>query len=494
MLILGACQGPSLSLDYWKPQSLTPHTNIMSEAKEVREITEAELPASLKEHWKNAKASVERNNHGYAIKFLQAILKEEPGFLNARKLVRQAEIIETGSIAGGGKKSLFGGGASGSFARQAKKDPAGALVSIEKELEKEPFNVGVNEVLHEVALRMNLLDTAAFALETARKGHPENTKVAHKLAQFYVARDMHMEASVVYRDIVKQDAGDGEAVKGEKDCSAKASMQKNRMSEGSSFKDMLKGDEAAELEKAARTALTKDQLEERAGELSAQYEADPNNLAVVKQLALTYEQLEDWNTSHQFYNWAHELSNGDVALRSKANEIKDRAAEQYIKDVEVAAAADPDNAELQTQMKEIQQARIVERLDECNLRVKQNPTDPKMRFDLGQALYDAGEYSDAIPLLQQATRNPHIRIKVLLLLGRTFDAKSMTDLAIKQLKDASDELSQMDTTKKEVLYELGVIYAKAERKDEALDCFKQIYEVDYGYRDVAARVEGSYQE
>lgn len=468
----------------------------MSEAKEVREITEAELPAALREHWKNAKSSVERNNHGYAIKFLQAILKEAPGFLNARKLLRQAEIIETGATPGGGKKGLFGGssGGGGAAARQAKKDPAAALVSIEKDLEKDPFNVGANEVLHDIALRMALLDTAAFALETARKGSPENTKVAHKLAQFYVVRDMHLEASMVYRDIVKQDPGDGEAVKAEKDCSAKASMQKNRMSEGSSFKDMIKSDEAAELEKASRTALTNEQLEERAGELAAQYEADPNNLAVVKQLAKTYEQLEDWNTSYQFYSWAHELSSGDVALRTKANEIKDRAAEQYIKDVEAAAAADPDNAELQGQLKEIQQARIGERLEECKERVKQNPTDPKMRFDLGQALYDAGEYSDAIPHLQQATRNPHIRIKVLLLLGRTFDAKSMTDLAIKQLKDASDELTQMDATKKEVLYTLGVIYAKSGKKAEALECFKKIYEVDYGYRDVAARVEGSYQE
>ena len=115
-----------------------------------------------------------------------------------------------------------------------------------------------------------------------------------------------------------------------------------------------------------------------------------------------------------------------------------------------------------------------------------------MRFDLGQALYDAGEYSDAIPHLQQATRNPHIRTKVLLLLGRTFDAKGMNDLAIKQLKDANDELTQMDNTKKEILYELGVIYTKAVKKEEALGCFKQIYEIDYGYRDVAARVEGSY--
>ena len=242
----------------------------------------------------------------------------------------------------------------------------------------------------------------------------------------------------------------------------------------------------------SKTALTKEQLEERAGELAAQYEADPNNLALVKQLAQTYEQLEDWNTCHSFYSWAHELSNGDVALRAKANEIKDKAADQYIKDVEAAAADDPNNQELQDQLKEIQQSRVVERLGECQERVKQNPTDPKMRFDLGQALYDAGEYSDAIPHLQQATRNPHIRTKVLLLLGRTFDAKGMNDLAIKQLKDANDELTQMDNTKKEILYELGVIYTKAEQKEEALGCFKQIYEIDYGYRDVAARVEGSY--
>ena len=50
----------------------------------------------------------------------------------------------------------------------------------------------------------------------------------------------------------------------------------------------------------------------------------------------------------------------------------------------------------------------------------------------------------------------------------------------------------MDATKKEVLYELGLIYAKTGDKEKALECFKQIYENDYGYRDVAQRVEQSY--
>ena len=122
----------------------------------------------------------------------------------------------------------------------------------------------------------------------------------------------------------------------------------------------------------------------------------------------------------------------------------------------------------------------------------QNPTDPQLRFELGPALYNAGEYSAAIPHLQQATRNPHIRTKVLLLLGRTFKAKGMFDLSIKQLSDALADLHAMDNTKKEVLYEKGLIHEETGDKPAALDCFKQIYEVDYGYRDVAPRVESSY--
>jgi tetratricopeptide (TPR) repeat protein len=292
---------------------------------------------------------------------------------------------------------------------------------------------------------------------------------------------------------VRQDQSDGAAIKGEKDCSAKASMQKNNLSESSSFRDIIKSDEAAELEMASRSALTKDQLLEKVGILAAKYQEDPNNLNVVKDLAATYEQLEDWASAQQFFDWAHQVSGGDVALRSKAEAMGDKSKALGIADLEAQAAADPDNADLQSQLVEIKAGRLDERLVECKQRVDQNPTDPKLRYELGYAFYDAGKHSEAIPHLQQATRNPHIRTKVLLLLGRTFYAKGMVDLAIKQLSDANAELIAMDSTKKEILFELGVIYHDADRKDEGLECFKQIYEIDYGYRDVAARVEGSYQ-
>ena len=131
-------------------------------------------------------------------------------------------------------------------------------------------------------------------------------------------------------------------------------------------------------------------------------------------------------------------------------------------------------------------------VSEAQARVDSNPTDPSLRYDLGQALFDREDYSDAIPHLQQASRNPHIRTRSLLLLAQTFKNKSMYDLGVKQLEDALEELHQMDDVKKQVLYEKGLIHSEMGNKEKSLDSFKQIYEVDYGYKDVAKRVEESY--
>jgi tetratricopeptide (TPR) repeat protein len=376
---------------------------------------------------------------------------------------------------------------------QAKKDPAGTLPLIEKELEKDPLSDQANELLFDTCLKLELFETAAFALETVRKGSPENAKLMHKLAEFYLSRDQPLMASEVYNDIIKHHPTDGPAIKGSKDASARASMQKAKWDENADMKSLMKNSaEFEELEKASRTGLTMEQLIERRDRVIEKYNADPNHLATVKDLANIYEQLEDWANAHTFYAWAHSLSAGDVALATKASAMNDRAIEADLKALEAAVAADPDNVELKAALDARRADRLAEQVHEAQRRVDQNPTDPQLRFELGTALYNVGDFSAAIPHLQQATRNPHIRTKVLLLLGRTFKAKGMFDLSIKQLSDALSDLIAMDHVKKEVLYEKGIIHDEIGDKASALDCFKQIYEVDYGYRDVAQRVESSY--
>ena len=463
--------------------------------KPMPEITEKELPANLKPLWLKALTAVQTSNLDYGISLLQGVLKESPGFLDGRKMLRECEL----KIAGNTKKKagLFGmsGGGMGvmKLQGQAKKDPAGTLPLIEKELEKDPLNDQANELLFDTCLKLELFETAAFALETVRKGNPENAKLLHKLAEFYISRDQPMIASEVYNDIIKHYPTDGPAIKGSKDASARASMQKQKWDENADMRSLMKNTaEFEELEKASRTGLTKEQLEERRDKIVEKYNLDPNHLATVKDLASIYEQLEDWHNAHTFFSWAHSLSNGDVALATKAAAMNDRALEVDMKTLETAAAADPANADLQAALDARKADRVAEQVQQAQKRVDQNPTDPQLRFELGTALYKAGEHSAAIPHLQQATRNPHIRTKVLLTLARAFRAKGMFDLAIKQLSDALADLIAMDNTKKEVLYEKGLIHAEVNDKPAALDCFKQIYEVDYGYRDVAERVESSY--
>ena len=461
----------------------------------MAEITESELSPALRPLWLKALSAVQMNNLEYAISLLQAVLKDDPAFLEGRMILRKCEIQIYSKTEK--KKGLFGssGNSMGimKLASPAKKDPAGTLPLIEKELEKDPLSDAANELLFETALRLELYETAAFALETIRKHKPENVKLLHRLAEHYLSREMPAKATEVYNDIIKQAPNDSVAIKGAKDASARASMKKQRWDENTSMRDLMRdASENEELEKSSRSGLTLEQLEARRDKVIDKYNADPNNLATAKELGALYEQLEDWANAYTFFHWAHTLSNGDIALSTKSAQMRDRALEAELKALEVAVAANPEDVQLAEQLAQNRSLRLAEQVAEAKGRVDQNPTDPQLRFELGYALYRSGEFTAAIPHLQQATRNPHIRTKVLLLLGRTFRAKNMFDLAIKQLSDALADLNVMDGTKKEVLYEKGLIHHDMGDKVAALDAFKQIYEVDYGYRDVAERVESSY--
>jgi hypothetical protein len=56
----------------------------------------------------------------------------------------------------------------------------------------------------------------------------------------------------------------------------------------------------------------------------------------------------------------------------------------------------------------------------------------------------------------------------------------MFDLAANILSTAASELLQMDSVKKEIVYNLGLVYSKMGQEEKSIECMKQIYELDYG--------------
>ena len=152
----------------------------------------------------------------------------------------------------------------------------------------------------------------------------------------------------------------------------------------------------------------------------------------------------------------------------------------------------PDIEQYKQQLKDAEAGQKTQLIAESKERVERNPTDNDLRYELGSRLYDNGDYREAIQHLQQAKRSPNLRIKVMNMLGQCYDRMNMSDLAASQFEEAIAEMQVMDNTKKELLYNVGLLYEKMGNGEKYLESLKEIYAVDYGYKDVAERVEKSY--
>jgi len=458
-------------------------------------IKESDLSKKAKNFWLKAISAIEMKNYDYAISLLQMVVKEHPDFLDGRKALRRAAVQRKRGMK---KKLLSLGGGGITLMRiqsQMKKDPDSALEAIEKVLANDPFHVAANHCLYDIAMRKNMPEVAAFALETVKQGHPENTKSMHQLASHYMDQDEPERAATVYNAIVKQDPTDMDAIKGSKDATARASMRKGKWDKGGMSSLLKDEEEAKSLEAASRTGMTKDQIEAQLEPLLRKYNQDQDDLANVRKIASLYERLEDWTHAESFYQWAFHLSQGDHALERKAGKMKEKRIDEEIKTYLAALDANPDAPDIEEKreaLEKLKRERSEMLVTEATKRVERNPTDPQLRFELGQHLYNSGNYTEAIKHLQRARNNPHIRTRAILTLGKCYESKNMNDLAKGQLEEALSELHAMDDTKKEVLYNLGLIHEKMGNQEEYLECLKRIYEVDYSYRDVSQRVESSY--
>lgn len=454
-------------------------------------VQEAELDPKYQALWKKALISAERKNWEYVIDQVLPIVTANIGFLDGRKMLRSAESETCGGS--GGKKFSFGI----SLKASSKKDPVELIADLEENVfRKDPFNMNANEQLYDVAMKMHFPQLAAFALETIRAGHPENTKHMHKLAQHYMAHEEPELASEVYRLIVKVDPRDMDAMKGEKDSAARTSILRQGWgAEGDFRKSMKDSGEAAKLEMLSRQGMTQEQMEQFLAETIDQYNADQTNITIVKRMSDLYEKLGQIENALMFYDYALSLNTGDVALQRKVEIIRDKVQDKQIEDFERDIESNPEAPDIEdkrAQVMEIRRQRASVVIGESKARVDRNPTDKTLRYELGQAYFNAGLYTEAIPELQQAKSNPNMRIKAILMLGRCFERKNMNDLAKTSLLEAAKELLVMDAIKKEVLYELAKVLEKMGDRTGGLEALKEIYNADYGYKDVAKRVESSY--
>jgi len=460
--------------------------------------TEKDLSDRLRSYWLKAVAAIEVRNFGYAINLLQDLLKQEPEFLTGRQMLRRAEV----TLAKTEKKGFFHIAAGPlevmKAQRELKKNPRKAIELVEKVLEADPYSPQANMLLKDAALAAHYPEIAIFAMETLLESDSKDMRVLHELGRLYHQYEQSDKAVEIYNRISEIHPTDLEAVRLGKDASARASMQKGGWTEAESYRDLIKDkDVAVSLERQSRMHPGDKLLEEQIGETFARHEAEPHSVDLAKRLGLLHDQKGDLEGAIAWYQYAVDLTNkSDPGLLRKVAALKMKQLERYICEEEHYLTEHGKNdaefaqkiAALELAKKQRSEIIITDARD----RLGRNPTDLRLRYELGERLVNAGEYRGALPELQRARQHPNVRLKAMNLLGRCYRELGMLDLAARQLEDAARETTGMDEVKNDIVYNLGLVYEQMGDAAKHIEAMKKIYEADSDYRDVATRVESSY--
>ena len=450
----------------------------------------ADVPRKVREIYERGVAAMERGNMDYAIDTFLDLLEREPGVLEVRKMLRAAELRKFRDNKGGAMTHVITSLTGFPSVLMAKagmgKHPDKAMVTAEKLLRSDPLNPMFLNLLAQAAINADIPEVAVMALETGREAQPENVPALRRLGAIYTQVGQHHEARLVYERLLKLKPNDQQVIKLYKDATALDTMKKGGWDDAGSFRDVVRDtEEATRLEQEAKAVKSTKDVNDLIVDAEAKCEREPENVNYVRALADLYVRAERFGDAADLLSGYQERASTPDPQIDRA--ISEARLQQF--DYEVAQLdAVGESAAAEAKKKE----RSAFRLADAKERVSRYPNDLQFRYELGELLFANGDFNDAIQQFQMSQRNPQRRVRSLYYLGLCFKAKGQHDIALEQLNAANEGLTEMDATKKDVIYELGMLQEAMGQPGEAQKYFKQIYAVDIGFKDVASKIEQAY--
>lgn len=455
----------------------------------------SEIPKGARDLFEKGTAALQRKNFDYAIALFTQVLQTEPAFYKCRASLRATQREKYGSGTSFFKRVLGTASNSPLIAKAQLalwNNPTEAIAVAEQILNSDPNNLSAHKILAEAALAMDFPQTAVLSLEIALRQSPKDKDIALKLGNALTRTGQEAKAVSIFTKLQEANPNDMEIAQALKNFSAQRTLSEGgyeKLTEGKgSFRDILKNEnESLSLEQENRQVKS----EEVAAKLVAEYEAqiakEPDNLKLYRSIAEIHANGKDFDSALEYYRKIEAKEGGtDPALAQEIIEITLKRFELALSELN---QADPQYAEKREQ---IISDRDTYRLAEIKQLAEKYPADLQIRFDLGKLYFALGKITEAIQEFQKAQNNPHRRIAALSHLGQCFSRRGMNDMAARTLQNAIKEKIVADGEKTELIYLLGCVLEKLGKAEDAIEQFKQIYEVDIGYKDVAAKVDSYY--
>ncbi|MGD0086191.1 MAG: tetratricopeptide repeat protein [Verrucomicrobiota bacterium] len=459
--------------------------------KEINEISR-----DARVLYTKATEAAQRENYDYAIALYNQVLEKEPGFFDGRKALREIQGRKAGGGGGFFKKMLSGASSSPLVAKgqlALRNNPGGALAIAEQILNSDPNSTAGHRLIVQAAQALELPRTGVMSLEILVKNSPKDKCLAVEFANsLVVGGGDTRRAEQVLMELLRSSPNDGELGQALKDLSARKTLDEGGYGalEGGkgSYRDILKDKkEAVSLEQEKRVVKSEDTTERLINEYETRLQTEPENLKLIRSLAELYTQKNQFDRALELFG---RVKNSDLGGDSSLElAMAKTVVRKYDFQLEQLDPAAPDYAE---QSAKIQTEKLNYQLTECQQRVEKYPTDLMIRFEMGKLYFEAGKITEAIQEFQKAQGNPHKRLLAMNYLAQCYAKRKMYDMAARQLQNAIKEKPVFDDEKKEMVYNLGCVLESMGKKADAVEQFKLIYEMDIGYKDVAAKVDAFY--
>jgi tetratricopeptide (TPR) repeat protein len=456
-----------------------------------------ELPPDLRRLFAKAVEAAQRDNHDYATTLFCQVLKTEPGLFEARKALRAAQTRRSaGDNKGFFKKMMSSAGSSPQIAKAKmalNKNPAEAMAIAEEVLNGDANNPSAHRIIVDAAHALELPQTALLSIETMVRLAPKDKHLVIEFANAVAETGARADVAEQFLDeLIRTSPYDPDLTQAQKNLSAHKILDEggyNALAGGTgSFRDVLKNkEEAVSLEQEKRVQKSEDVTQRLIGEYETRLPNEPDNLKLIRSLAELYTQKARFDEALALYERIQQTGMaGDATLDRAVADVKLRQFDARI------AQLNPFDADHAEKVAAVNAEKAEYQLAECKLRTEKYPTDLAIKFELGVLYFKAGKIGEATAEFQKAQGNPNKRLAAMSYLAQCFAKRNMNDSAVRTLQNAIKENPAFNEEKKDLIYNLGIVYEKMGKKAEAIEQFLIIYESDVTYRDVSKKVDDYY--
>ncbi len=274
-----------------------------------------------------------------------------------------------------------------------------------------------------------------------------------------------------------------------KNWDARKSMEmRNAKGSGDDYRSQLSStDKAHRAEVMNKMVRTAEDAREVLKYVDEDLEESPEKKDTWMKKAETHRRLAELaNDAKEFVNArealekAQAIDSFDFSIVIKLGDVIIDEHKNYIRSLE---AGGHDSTEAKQNLLQIE-------VDEYKKRAERQPTEMSHKYNLGVRLYKLGKIEAAASEFQRTVADPRYRLRSYKFLGSCFGKKNMLDLAVKNYTAFLDNTEDpMSEEAKEVRYLRARQFESADRKQEAMNDFSSLVEMDLAYKDCAARLE-----